>query len=234
MAGVRAIAEHLIVAPSGIYVLSDTQIAEELVRSLKLHVLVPENIQVVIEDGWVTLSGIADWAYQREAAEDQGMVVEANCVYVIPPKKFLTIDDGTLQLSEPSTPQGRETAIDFFLRSLAKDQGERSIGIVLSGTGSQGRLGIRDIKFAGGMAIAQMPASAEFDSMPSSVISEGLADYVLPPAEIPATLIRYASIDDRPHGAFTANGQRVATRSGIAGSGRTCSVAVTWGYAGAD
>ena len=122
---------------------------------------------------------------------NHGMVAEANHVYVIPSKNFLTIDDGRFQLSEPPTPQGRETAIDFFLRSLAKDQGERSIGIVLSGTGSHGTLGIRDIKLAGGMAIAQQPTTAEFDTMPASIISEGLADYVLPPAEMPATLIQY-------------------------------------------
>ncbi len=121
----------------------------------------------------------------------QGMIAEANHVYVIPPRNFLTIDDGVLQLSEPPTPQGRETAIDFFLRSLAKDQGERSIGIVLSGTGSHGTLGIRDIKLAGGMAIAQQPTTAEFDAMPSSIIREGLADYVLAPAEMPATLMQY-------------------------------------------
>ncbi len=63
----------------------------------------------------------------------EGMVVESNHVYVIPAKNFLTIHDGAFQLSEPPTPQGHEIAIDFFLRSLAKDQGERSIGIVLSG-----------------------------------------------------------------------------------------------------
>ncbi|WP_442510369.1 chemotaxis protein CheB [Novipirellula sp. SH528] len=122
---------------------------------------------------------------------NQGMVAEANHVYVIPSNNFLTIVDGVLQLSEPPTPQRHEIAIDFFLRSLAKDQGERSIGIVLSGTGSHGTLGIRDIKLAGGMAIAQQPTTAEFDSMPSSIISEGLADYVLPPAEMPATLMQY-------------------------------------------
>ena len=121
----------------------------------------------------------------------QGMLVEANHVYVIPSKNFLTISDGILQLSEPTASQRRETAIDFFLRSLARDQGERSIGIVLSGTGSHGTLGIRDIKLAGGMAIAQQPTTAEFDSMPSSIISEEIADYVLPPAEMSATLIQY-------------------------------------------
>lgn len=121
----------------------------------------------------------------------QGMVVEANHVYVIPSRYFLTIVAGVLQLSEPPTPQGREIAIDFFLRSLAKDQGEFSIGIVMSGTGSHGTLGIRDIKVAGGMAIAQQPTTAEFDAMPSSVIREGLADYVLPPAEMAAALMQY-------------------------------------------
>lgn len=121
----------------------------------------------------------------------QGMLVEANYVYVIPSTYFLTIDNGILQLSNPPTPQGHETAIDIFLQSLAKDQGEYSVGIVLSGTGNHGTLGIRDIKLAGGMAIAQQPMTAEFDSMPSSIINEDLADYVLPPAQMPATLMQY-------------------------------------------
>ncbi len=124
-------------------------------------------------------------------AATHGMVVEANCVYVIPSNSFLTINEGILELSKPPIPQGRETAIDCFLRSLAKDQGERSVGIVLSGTGSHGTLGIRDIKLAGGLAIAQQPSTAEFDTMPSSIIHEGLSDYVLPPSDIPAKLIAY-------------------------------------------
>ncbi|TWT98782.1 chemotaxis protein CheB [Neorhodopirellula pilleata] len=119
------------------------------------------------------------------------MVPEPNHVYVIPSKFYLTIRDGAFQLSEPTEPEVRETAIDIFLRSLAKDQGEHSIGIVLSGTGSHGTLGIRDIKLAGGMAIAQEPSTAEFDSMPSSVIREGLSDCALPPAEMPGALVRY-------------------------------------------
>ncbi len=119
------------------------------------------------------------------------MVPEANRVYVIPSKYYLTIRDGSFHLSQPTESEIRETAIDIFLRSLAADLGERSIGIVLSGTGSHGTLGIRDIKLAGGMAIAQEPATAEFDTMPASVIREGLSDYVLPPAEMPETLKRY-------------------------------------------
>ncbi len=119
------------------------------------------------------------------------MVPEANRVYVIPSKFYLTIRNGRFCLSQPTKSEIRETAIDIFLRSLANDQGERSIGIVLSGTGSHGTLGIRDIKLAGGMAIAQEPSTAEFDTMPANVIREGLSDFVLPPAEMPATLKRY-------------------------------------------
>ncbi len=119
------------------------------------------------------------------------VVPQANCVYVTPSKFHLTIRDGRLCLSQPTESEIRETAIDIFLRSLAKDQGERSIGIVLSGTGSHGTLGIRDIKLAGGMAISQEPSTAEFDTMPANVIREGLSDYVLPPDEMPATLKRY-------------------------------------------
>jgi two-component system CheB/CheR fusion protein len=121
----------------------------------------------------------------------QGMVAEANHVYVIPAQYFLGIAEGIFQLSEPPALQGSEIAIDFFLRSLAKDQGEHSIGIVLSGTGTHGTLGIRDIKLAGGLAIAQSPATSEFDAMPSSIIGEGLADSILPPAEMPAMLAQY-------------------------------------------
>jgi len=122
-----------------------------------------------------------------EAAD--GMIVESKHVYVIPAKNSLTIHNAAFQLSEPPTLQGHEIAIDVFLRSLAKDQGERSIGIVLSGTGSHGTLGIRDIKLAGGMVIAQQPTITEFDSMPSSILNERLADFVLPPAEMDQTLM---------------------------------------------
>ncbi len=121
----------------------------------------------------------------------QGTVVQPNHIYVIPSNNFLTINDGVLQLSAPPAPPGRETAIDYFLRSLAKDQGKYAVGIVLSGTGSHGTLGIREIKLAGGMAIAQLPATADFDAMPTSIIRAGLADYVLPPAEMPAKLIEH-------------------------------------------
>jgi two-component system CheB/CheR fusion protein len=121
----------------------------------------------------------------------QGIVVEPGHAYVIPSNHFLAIENGVLQLTTPPTPQGRETAIDFFLQSLAKDQGEHAVGIVLSGTGSHGTLGVQDIKRAGGMGIAQEPTTAEFDAMPTSIIRERLADFVLPPKEMAERLIEY-------------------------------------------
>src|SRR5258705_659419 len=83
--------------------------------------------------------------------------------------------------------------IDFFFRSLAQDQHERAICIVLSGTGSDGTLGVRAVKGEGGMAMAQNPESTEYDGMPRSAIATGLVDYVLPPAEMPAQLIAYTA-----------------------------------------
>ena len=100
---------------------------------------------------------------------------------------------GALQLLEPSAPRGRRLPIDFFFRSLAQGLGERAIGIVLSGTGSDGTLGVRTIKGEGGMVMAQNPESTEFDGMPRSAIATGMVDYQLPPAEMPAQLIAYTT-----------------------------------------
>jgi len=82
---------------------------------------------------------------------------------------------------EPGAPRGLRLPIDFFFRSLAQDQGERAICIVLSGTGSDGTLGLKAVKEAGGMAMAQAPESAGYDGMPRSAIATNLVDYVLPP-----------------------------------------------------
>ncbi len=124
---------------------------------------------------------------------EDGMVVRPNCAYIIPPSRDMAFLDGTLQLLEPSAPRGLRLPIDFFFRSLAQDQRERAIGIVLSGTGSDGTLGLRSIKGEGGMVMAQNPESTEFDGMPRSAIGTGLVDYVLPPAEMAAQLIAYVS-----------------------------------------
>lgn len=124
-----------------------------------------------------------------EAQHD--MTVQVNRVHIIPPKNFLTISDRRLQLIDLPKHRSWQTSIDSFLRSLAKDQGERAIGIVLSGTGSHGTQGIREIKLAGGMVIAQQPSSAEHEQMPQNAIDTGVVDYVLAPDKMPAALVRY-------------------------------------------
>ncbi len=120
-----------------------------------------------------------------------GMKVEADCIYVIPPGKDMAIMHRTLQLFEPVTSHGIKHPIDFFFRSLSKDVGEKAVGIVLSGTGMEGTQGIRDIKGEGGLVIVQSPESAKFEFMPASAIATELVDYVLPPDEMAECLIKY-------------------------------------------
>ena len=128
-----------------------------------------------------------------------GMVVQINCAYIIPPNRDMAFLNGTLHLLEPTAPRGHRLPVDFLFRSLAQDQHERAIGIVLSGTGSDGTLGVRAIKGEGGMVMAQNPASTEYDGMPRSAIATGLVDYQLPPAEMAAQLIAFvAHIFGRP------------------------------------
>ena len=113
------------------------------------------------------------------------LTVKPNCIYVIPPNRDLTIFHGTLQLSVPEAPRGQRMPIDAFFRSLAEDQGEQAMGVVLSGTGSDGTLGLRAILGAGGTTFAQDPATAKYDGMPSSAIRSGYAAHVLPVEKMP-------------------------------------------------
>ncbi len=122
-----------------------------------------------------------------------GMAAEPNCVYVIPPNREMTFSEGSFHLREPTTPRGNRLPIDLFFRSLAEDRHEQAIGIVLSGTGSDGALGLRAIKGEGGLTIAQSPETAEFEGMPRNAVATGVVDYVLAPAEIPAQLLAYLS-----------------------------------------
>ena len=124
---------------------------------------------------------------------EDGMVVRPNCAYIIPPGRDMSFLNGSLQLQEPSAPRGQRMPIDFFFRSLARDQGESAICVVLSGTGHDGTLGVRAIKGEGGMAMAQSPNSTEYDGMPKSAIATGLIDYELPPAEMAVQLMAYAA-----------------------------------------
>ncbi|AMK77028.1 MULTISPECIES: chemotaxis protein CheB [Methylomonas] len=112
---------------------------------------------------------------------DEGMKVQTNCIYVIPPNKDLSILQGKLQLLDPIAPRGLRLPIDFFFRALAGDQHERAIGVILSGMGSDSTLGLRAIKENAGLALAQLPDSAKFDAMPRSAIDAGLADIVATP-----------------------------------------------------
>jgi len=119
------------------------------------------------------------------------MRVKPDCVYVIPPNKDMSILHGVLHLFEPTAPRGLRLPIDFFLRSLAEDQQELGIGVILSGMGSDGTMGLRAIKENAGVVLVQEPASARFDSMPRSAIDAGLADLVAPAEELPVKIIEY-------------------------------------------
>jgi two-component system CheB/CheR fusion protein len=117
--------------------------------------------------------------------------VQPDCVYVIPPNKDMSILHGVLHLLEPASPRGLRLPIDFFLRSLAQDQKEHSVGVILSGMGSDGTLGLRAIKERAGVVLVQEPTTAKFDGMPRSAIDAGLADIVARVDELPAKILAY-------------------------------------------
>jgi two-component system CheB/CheR fusion protein len=120
-----------------------------------------------------------------------GMTIEPNCAYIIPPNWNMAILHGTLQLIKPAVPRGLRLPIDFFFRSLADDQQERAICIVLSGTGTDGTLGLKAVKENGGLAMVQAPESAKYDGMPRSAIKTGVVDFVLPPGKMLEQLITF-------------------------------------------
>ncbi len=127
---------------------------------------------------------------------EDGMAVKPNCAYIIPTNRDMAFLNGTLQLLDSSAPRGQRLPVDFLFRSLADDQRERAIGVVLSGTGSDGTRGVRRIKGEGGMVMAQAPESTEsteFDGMPRSAIATGLVDFILPAAEMPAQIMAYVA-----------------------------------------
>lgn len=117
--------------------------------------------------------------------------VQPDCVYVIPPNKDMSILHDVLHLLAPTAPRGLRLPIDFFFRSLAEDRKQLSIGVILSGLGSDGTMGIRAIKERAGVVLVQEPASAKFDGMPRSAIDAGLADFVARAEELPEKIISY-------------------------------------------
>ncbi len=125
-----------------------------------------------------------------EKVED-GMVVLPDTIYLIPPRKNMSVYHGKLYLEEQDHKKGLNLPIDIFFRSLAAETEKKSIGIILSGTGSDGTLGVKAIKEAGGMIMVQDKETAKFDGMPGSSIATGLVDYILSPTQMPEALINF-------------------------------------------
>src|SRR5579883_2095294 len=121
---------------------------------------------------------------------EEGMTVEPNHVYVIPPNKTMGIANGTLHLMPRGEQMARHLPIDYFLTSLAEDRGNRAIGVILSGTASDGTMGLKAIKTEGGITFAQDIKSAKYDGMPRSAVAAGCVDFVLPPEAIATELAR--------------------------------------------
>lgn len=120
------------------------------------------------------------------------MPIAPDHVYLIPPNTTLTIDQGRLCLTAPHEARGHRMPIDRFFYSLATNQGDHAVGIILSGTGTDGTLGLAAIRECGGLTLAQAPDSAQYDAMPQSAIVHGVVDQVLPVAQMPAALYVYA------------------------------------------
>ncbi|HYN53987.1 MAG TPA: chemotaxis protein CheB, partial [Methylotenera sp.] len=130
-------------------------------------------------------------------AEDQ-MLVCVNCVYTIPPNRDMAIFHGKLQLSIPDEPHVRRLPINQFFRSLAQDQGKNAIGIILSGTGTDGTAGLRDIVGAGGISLVQEPATAKYDGMSASAIKAGYANYILPVEKMTEVIMPGSPLKKQP------------------------------------
>ena len=140
----------------------------------------------------------------------ENMQVVPNRVYVIPPNATLTVKNGALRVMVPAEEHGRRMPIDHLFKSLAEDRRDNAICVILSGTGTDGTLGLRAIKEYGGMALSQTLESAKFDAILRSAISTGLVDHVLPVEEMPAKLIEYTSY------LTSLNGRAKALRAQIA------------------
>ena len=124
-----------------------------------------------------------------QAAE--GMLLQREHLYVIPPGTYLSVEKGHLRISQPEARHGARLPFDFLLRSLADEYGERAICVILSGTGADGSLGLKAVKHSGGLVIAQDPGEASYDGMPRSAIITGAVDLVLPLASIPDALTKF-------------------------------------------
>lgn len=139
---------------------------------------------------------------------ENGMSVAPNTIYLMPPKTEMIISGGKLLLTDKEPSSNLSLPIDLFFRSLAEDIGSRAVGVVLSGTGSDGSRGVRAIHEAGGLVIAQSEETSKFDGMPRSTIETGMVDFVLSPEEIPQTLVKFSQ---QALGIEAAADERIAT-----------------------
>ena len=143
----------------------------------------------------------------------EGLTLEADHLYVIPPAAYITVEIGQLHVSKPLARHGSRLPFDHLLHSLAHAYGARAACIVLSGTGADGSLGLAAIKAGGGLVIVQDPADARFDGMPRNAIQTGLADLVLPVDDIPAALLgHFRHLPDHPPAASSLPGAMVPNR----------------------
>jgi two-component system CheB/CheR fusion protein len=129
---------------------------------------------------------------------EEGMILEPNCIYVIPSKSVMSLEGSQIRLTDKDRKAQPNNAIDTFLTSLAKEKGKDSIAVILSGTGSDGTNGIEAIKANGGIVIVQDPISAKFDGMPNSAINTGFADLILSPDMIAGELIEFLHENQTP------------------------------------
>jgi two-component system CheB/CheR fusion protein len=148
----------------------------------------------------------------KEAAE--GMALEPDHLYVIPPGTYLSVSRGALHLSKPTPPRGRRLPFDFLLTSIAQEYGRRAVCVVLSGTGSDGSLGLVAIKEHGGLVLVQDPKEADYDGMPRSAIATGAVDLTLSIEEMPDALATYPhplATVQRPNGGTLRELSKAAT-----------------------
>jgi two-component system CheB/CheR fusion protein len=137
-----------------------------------------------------SLAGVLqEWTPMSVIQVSEPIKVEANCIYVIPPRKHLLMADGHLILTDLPREYGKRSAVDIFFRTLAETHGSHSAAIVLSGIDGDGATGIKRIKEVGGLTAAQKPEEAQHDGMPRSAIETGMVDWVLPVAEMPRRLL---------------------------------------------
>ena len=128
----------------------------------------------------------------RVSAAEEGTRLEANCVYTTPADQDIRVKNGHIRLSRPTEGRGHRLPVDQLFRSLGQDQQERAVGIILSGTGSDGSLGLKEIIAHGGIVLVQAPETAQFDGMPRSALATGLVSYVLPIPKMARVLVNYA------------------------------------------